>query len=357
MTRHFIDALAAFFLLAVTTACVSLEDSTELPPETSRQYGFDITVTRDGKEIPQERYGVMTKGGDESFDQFSTMDPDRSFGLIGVNAETGEMVIDNQQIFSMGSGYSWVSDNVWDDPMLLSAYYPYKKTVTYKPEDRAYTIRFSTDDTDAGPLVSNTMRQAIDKINRIPLEFQHITNDLGFKVCDVTPTEVLQGLIHLRKVIAHNVASAGFFVNELERSTGSWQSVGYYRDVVVFEGDVKVGVGSENEKFIGYDTLEDHLADSHRFYAVPDEIRLGTQYVEVVYDVEPFTIEGFTYPPVKNHVSKFALYGLLPDNVFVYGKQYTFHIGLDLSTLYHEITFAPTVSDWETKIYENNEDF
>ncbi len=39
------------------------------------------------------------------------------------------------------------------------------------------------------------------------------------------------------------------------------------------------------------------------------------------------------------------------------GKQYTFHIGLDLSSVYHQITFAPSVSEWETKIYENNEDF
>ncbi len=51
------------------------------------------------------------------------------------------------------------------------------------------------------------------------------------------------------------------------------------------------------------------------------------------------------------------LYGLLPNNEFIYGRQYTFHIGLDLSSVYHTITFAPSVSDWETKIYENNDTF
>ena len=51
------------------------------------------------------------------------------------------------------------------------------------------------------------------------------------------------------------------------------------------------------------------------------------------------------------------LYGLLPDNVFVYGRQYTFHLGLDLGSVYSEITFSPTVSEWETKIYENNDVF
>ena len=60
---------------------------------------------------------------------------------------------------------------------------------------------------------------------------------------------------------------------------------------------------------------------------------------------------------VKDHVAKYMLYGLLPDNVFQYGKQYTFHIGIDLSGVYSEITFSPTVSGWETHIYENNTDF
>ncbi len=55
------------------------------------------------------------------------------------------------------------------------------------------------------------------------------------------------------------------------------------------------------------------MAASHRYYSVPDEIEIG--------------------------------------------KQYTFHIGLDLSSIYKQITFAPSVGDWETKIYENNEDF
>ena len=39
------------------------------------------------------------------------------------------------------------------------------------------------------------------------------------------------------------------------------------------------------------------------------------------------------------------------------GKQYTFHIGIDLTSVYKEIVFSATVSDWETAIYENNDDF
>ena len=89
----------------------------------------------------------------------------------------------------------------------------------------------------------------------------------------------------------------------------------------------------------------------------PDEIEIGKQCVEVIYDVDGFTHNGFYYEPLKEQVARYMLYGLLPDNVFAYGKQYTFHLGLDLSRVYHEITFAPSVGEWETKIYENNDDF
>ena len=60
---------------------------------------------------------------------------------------------------------------------------------------------------------------------------------------------------------------------------------------------------------------------------------------------------------MKNLKASYMLYGVLPDNVMVYGKQYTFHLGLDTGKLYNEITFAPSVSDWETKIYEDNDEF
>ena len=205
--------------------------------------------------------------------------------------------------------------------------------------------------------MSKTVEKAINQLNMVPLVFQHITNDIGYKICDVTPMPELQGLIHLRKLTATNVAAAGVFVNDVGSSTGTWQRQAYYRKVVVFEGDAKVGVGSENEKFVSFDTLEDTMMKSHRYYSIPDDIELGKQCVEVVFDVEGFNHNGFDYPPLKDQVAKYMLYGLLPNNEFVYGKQYTFHIGLDLSSVYHEITFAPSVADWQSKIYENNEDF
>ncbi|MBO4557017.1 MAG: hypothetical protein J5693_00210 [Bacteroidales bacterium] len=356
--------IGSLLLLLLIAACSQLEDpGVNLEPAGKKdKMNFDIMVTRDGQVISKERTGIMTKGTTsvEMDDKYATMDEDTPFGLIAIDFEHNRLLVDNSMVEGGMGGYSAsFYGSLWSgaNTVNLSAYYPYVNNVEYGAGYDTYAIPYSVRETEAGPLVSKTVERAIEDLNMIPLVFQHITNDIGYKICDITPDEDLQGLIHLRKVTAANVASAGVFENDVRSGAGFWRKQGYYRKVVVFDGDAKVGVGSQNEMFIGYDTLEEHLADSHRYYSIPDEIELGKQYVEVVFDVEGFTHNNFYYEPLFDQVRKYMLYGLLPDNVFEYGKQYTFHIGLDLSSIYREITFAPAVADWETTIYENNEDF
>jgi hypothetical protein len=350
---------AVTFLLGMISACVSVDDISDKGATSQKQVGFDITVTRDGKEL--ETKGTQTKGQMiDAGDMLATMDTRRPFGLVGIEKGTNTLLINNSPVYSTSDGYKASFDSeLWEIPsrVLFSAYYPHVKSIVYGDDNNAYSIPYTVNETEAGPLISKTVERAINQLNILPLEFQHITNDIGFKVCDATPKEELQGLIHLRKLVATNVASAGIYLNDLTINRGSWNYQGYYRNEVVFDGDVLVGVGSENEKFVGYNTLEDHLATSHRYYSIPDEIEIGKQCVEVLFDVDGFELGGFEYPPLKDQVFKYMLYGLLPNNVFVPGKQYTFHIGLDLSSIYQEITFSASVSGWETKIYENNDDF
>ena len=360
-------------IAASLVSCLKVEDvpMAKKAGASGEKVGFNVSVTREGENIDPNRQGVMTKSGVmtkadagtyDSGDNIATMDTGLPFGLVGVDYDHHALVVDNVKVNSATSGYGTFLDSMfWEDirteSISFSAYYPYVHDVTYGDEYETYSIPYTVEETEAGPLVSKTVEMAVAQLNMIPLEFQHITNDIGFKVCDITPDPNLQGLIHLRKLTAYKVASAGVFVNDVTLSQGIWHRQGYYRNVVVFEGDAKVGVGSENEKFVGFETLEDRLSNSHRYYSIPDEIKLGRQTVEVVFDVEGFELNGFHYPPLEEQVAVYQLYGLLPDNVFVYGRQYTFHIGLDLSTVYKEITFAPSVSGWETKIYENNDEF
>ena len=351
------------FALFVLSSCLKMEGDATLSSSAPQKIGFDIEVTREGEPISPERTGsIDTKAVDQNDNLLATMSLDVPFGLIGIDYDHSTLVLDNVTVYSHEDSYSAFLDSyTWDkiksNNVSFSAYYPYVHDVSYEDDLTCYNIPYTIEETNAGPLVSKTVEMAVAQMNMVPLEFQHITNDIGFCICDVTPIPELQGLIHLKRLVAHKVASAGVFVNDVTLSQGIWHRQGYYRDVVVFEGDQKVGVGSENESFVGYSTLENHLSASHRFYSIPDEIVMGRQYVEVVFDVEGFTLNGFYHEPLERQTLRYMIYGLLPDNVFVYGRQYTFHIGLDLSSIYTEITFTPSVSGWETKIYENNDNF
>jgi len=349
-------------LLAMAVSCVELDDAPTFKeaPSGKQKMDFSIMVTREGQEVEEARTGIMTRSSVDGTDKIATMDTGIPFGLVGIDYENGRLVLDNAAVASDGTLYSGTFDNyLWEasERISLSAYYPHVEAVTYGDELENYTIPYSVKDTEAGPLVSKTVEQAVNQLNMIPLVFQHITNDIGYKIADITPDEQLQGHIHIRKVTATNVAQAGIFINDILNNTGSWHRQAYYRNVVVFEGDARLDAGMENEKFIGYDSLVDRLADSHRYYSIPDDIEIGKQCVEVIYDVESFQIGGFTYQALNNQVARFMLYGLLPGNTFVYGKQYTFHLGLDLSKIYKQVSFSASVSDWETSIYENNDDF
>ena len=364
----FLSVVRALAVLGIALSCSNKLDVEDLPGPASKEkqdgknVGFQINVTREGQSIDPARRGIMTKADVSGQDNTPHMDEDTPFGLVGIDYDHHALVVDNAPIASGSGNYNtYLNSLFWEEirteNISFSAYYPYVKDVSYEDDLESYSIPYTVKETDAGPLVSKTVEMAVNQLNMIPLEFQHITNDIGYRICDVTPQEDLQGLVHLRKLTAYNVASAGVFVNDVTLSHGIWHRQGYYRKVVVFEGDAKVGVGSENEKFVGFDTLEDHMVNSHRYYSIPDEIQVGKQFVEVVYDVDGFDHHGVYFPPVHEQVARYMLYGLLPDNVFVYGRQYTFHIGIDISSLYSEITFAPSVADWETKIYENNDDF
>lgn len=356
MTRQ--NTIWAVVAVALSlTACMKAvegPDEVQSQPE-KRKVNFDVSVTRGVHGSPQ------TKSSYDVGESELKMNPGVPFGLVGIDMNTHSLLVNNLPVSgSNGGAYSaYLANGLWEipTPITFSAYYPYMKDIQYGNAYESYSLSYTTQETEAGPLVSKTVQRAVDQINRIPLEFQHITNDIGYKICDVTQDPQLQGLIHLRKVTATYVARAGVFVNDVAVSQGHWNRQGYYCDMVVFEGDAKLGVGPENELFIGKDQLVDKKSDSFRYYSIPDEIQMGKQTVEVVYDVDSFTVGGFTYPPMQGVTSRYSLYGLLPDNVFLYGKQYTFHLGMDLSKVYEAVVFSASVNDWQTMIYEDNEDF
>lgn len=355
----------AFFplLIAFVAGCVKIDGvdgadalSASSGSPSQHKLNFDITVTREDLSTRE-----TTKGLVDASDLLATMDTRRPFSLIAIEKDSGDLLLNNRPVFSRDGEYTYYMDGGLLEiptPVLFSAYYPHVMDVTYEDAGhKAYSIPFQSTEVEAGPLVSKTVETSIRQLNTLPLTFGHITNDIGFRVCDVTAERQMQGHIRLRKLIAHQVASAGVYLNDIVLGRGNWNYQGYYREVTVFEGDAPVGIGSSNERFVGSDALVEKMSDSRRFYAIPDQIVMGKQYIEAVFDVDSFTLNGETYGPLEGQVLKYPIYGILPGNTMVPGKQYTFHLGMDLGSIYREISFTAGVSDWETKIYENNDDF
>lgn len=362
MKRFYAGLFSVFGLLVLS--CSTLDNDALEVSQRALKLDFDISVLRDGVKLEDEN-GASTKASGDSetsvSNMLATMDVSIPFALIGIETQSHDLIIDNILVSSGSNGkYQTILDGGLleiQDPLLFSAYYPHVSNVLYENSNESYSIPYELSDTEAGPLVSKTVERSFNLLNTLPLEFSHITNDIGFCICDVTSIPQLQGLIHLRKLVATHVASAGVYVNDILLSKGIWNYQGYYRDVTVFEGDAPVGVGREGKQYVGKDALVNSKESSHRFYAVPDQIEMGVQYVEVHFDVDGFSIGSEEYLPMKDQVLKYMIYGLLPGNTMIPGKQYTFHIGLDLSSLYHPIDFSASVSGWETKIYESNKDF
>lgn len=360
----------ALLTLAMLYSCTptSDDDLKQFEDFEKRQnVSFDVMITNEGKILTRSNsdYGQFSEEDAEA-----RLDPNKPFGLMGIDAETSKILVNNEQVFEhAGVRTTTFDSHNWynTDKVLFSAYYPYVNDVEFLSGNRTYMIPYSAEDTQAGPLVSRTVEKHVSYLDIIPLVFRHITNDIGFMVCDITYAPMLQGHIRLRELAAYNFATEGYYIDSIGNNGGRWVQRSICDKIELFEGNAKVGVGSENEMFVGSDQLVHERRNSSRFYAVPDEIKMGKQYVEVVFDVDEFEYNGQHFKELKNQVQKFPIYGVLPGNVCISGKQYTFHLGLDLSMLYQTIEFTASVADWsntynavsdgvwgEYKIYEDN---
>lgn len=366
--RTLSGAIVVFTIISCTT-----EDNFESFDgfEKSKDVSFDITITRDGK------VNTRAEGGYDNYtteqDLEAKLDPSKPFGLMGVDAKTNSILINNERVFETAGIRSATFDSRnWysTENILLSAYYPYVDETEFMSGNKAYIIPYRAEETQAGPLVSQTVERSTSYLDVIPLVFRHITNDIGFRVCDITYDPDLQGYIRLKKLIAHNFATEGYYIDSIGNNGGKWVQKTICEEIGVFKGNARVGVGADNELFVGQNHLVSDRRHSSRFYAVPEDIKMGKQYIEVVFDVDEFDYNGHHYKELKDQVQKFPLYGVLPGNSCICGKQYTFHLGLDLGTLYQPIEFTATVGDWENnynvdinsvwgenKIYEDNDFF
>jgi hypothetical protein len=186
--------------------------------------------------------------------------------------------------------------------------------------------------------------QSFEMVN---LQFHHISNSIGFKVCDISSDEQLKGLMHVRKVVLHGMPTEGLFV--VDGQDSRWVPNAKHQDIVFYEGCEPVKCGAENADYIATDKLSSDRKDCNHLYVIPEELKDGKHYVEVIFDVDPFEYDGTWYRGAKGQSQIIQLSGVLPEDNMEMGLQYTFVLGLNIYTVYRPIEFTASVDDWEVK--------
>lgn len=313
---------------------------------------FNISVAKNTKTKGETK---ATKAETRNVSDFSAekkdayLDSKTAFGLIGVDNEIMDVLVDNQPIYENNGSRKadLVTSTFSSGSMKVRAYYPHVSSVSYQ-KDGSYAISFTPNDIKKGPLASNAVDMRCDQNHEtVSLQFHHISNSFGFKVCDITEDEQLKGLMHVRKVVLHGMPTEGLFVVDGEYSR--WVPNAKRQQIIVYEGDDLVKCGIENAGFLTDATLSDKKEDCNRFYVVPENLKEGKHYVEVVFDVDEFDYEGTHYRGATGKTQIIPLSGVVPDDELELGLQYTFVLGMNICTVYRPIEFSATVEDWELK--------
>ena len=323
---------------------------------------FNISIARNTKtktkaEVKTTKSGLIKPtlaetrivSGYSSEKTHAFLDSRIAFGLVGVDNDTKSVMVDNQPVFENNGvrTANLITSSLSSGSMRVNAFYPYASSVSYHT-DGSYAISFTPNDIKKGPLASNTVNMRCDQeFETVSLQFHHISNSIGFKVCDITDDEQLKGLMHVRKVVLHGMPTEGLFVVDGENS--HWVPDAKRRNIDFYEGNDPVKCGVESAEFMGADKLSDAREDCYRAYVVPEELKEGKHYVEVFFDVDEFDYEGTHYRGAKGQSQIISLSGVIPDDELELGLQYTFVLGMNIYTVYRPIEFSASVEDWEVK--------
>ena len=335
--------IATVIILVIISASCSREDRFQSVYDLYQTHTvFNISVANN----------TRTKG---DMDHVTTYNADKNhayikdevdLGIVGVN-DLANTTIKNDYVKAIDGvrRADIINSNLSIETVNLKAYYPYVNDVSYR-EDGAFVVSFSPDEIKMGPLASEPVKMNCSRgYESVDLNFHHITNHIGFKVCDVTADEQLRGLMNVKKIVLHGMPTEGLFIsNGLEEH---WAPQSKHNvALVVYEGYEHVLYGEENSRFVASNTLSDDKADCNRFYVVPEEIRDDKHYLEVFFDVDDFVYDGTSYRGAKNVSHRIPLVDVLPDNMMELGLQYTFVLGMNLGTIYRAIEFTADVEDW-----------
>jgi len=334
-----INVLAALFL---STSCANEEILNTQVGTLDTHTIFNIAIMCNTRTK-----STATKSTFDAEKIMSHLDSDVALSLVGSDKEKGTVLVDNIPVFEKnGIRMADIHTSVLSSGyMVTSAFYPYVNSVSYR-EDGSYAVSFTPNDIQKGPLASQEVVIRNDQeFETVNLKFHHIANNLGFKICDITGDDALKGLIHIRKVVLHGMPTEGLYV--CNGDDWQWVPNAKRKEIVIFEGDEYLQVGAENSLYLGQDKLTENDSECNRNYVVPEVLTEGKHFLEVVFDVDSFDYEGSHYGALAGRTNIIPLSGIVPDNMFELGLQYTFTLGVNLNSVYKAVQFSATVQDWE----------
>lgn len=345
-TSIFNIAIATIALLI--SSCSADENFEVIKKGTETYTVFNIVISKNTKTKSQTK-GKSSKTIADTEKSQASLDANIAFGFIGRDNVADKVEVENLPVYDNNGvrAADVITSFDSEDMIQVSAYYPYVKEVSHQI-DGTHVITFGKEHIQQGPLVTNTVNMNCGQdFETVNLEFHHIANQIGFKVCDITQDEQLRGYMHVRKVIVHGMASEGVYV--VDGDDSHWVPQAKRDSVVLYEGNDEVGYGMENACFIAKDRLSSEATDANRFYVVPELLKSDKHYVEVIFDVDGFEYDGTYYRGVSGKSQIIPLSGVVPDDFFELGLQYTFVLGMNLGTVYRTIEFSASVDDWVNK--------
>lgn len=214
-----------------------------------------------------------------------------------------------------------------------------KQEIT-RPDDPKETIIPVTKE----PADSRSKKKTVNLLGQEPDETDEgIIAKVRFTVSDTTTDPQLRGLLRLRNLTAKNIASKGDYDTE----TKTWKNQRQYGWFHLFDGNQKVPEDSSLHLFAAGDSLATRENQAAVLPCIPDTLERNKQFVEVVFEVEGFTLNGFHYEAQKDVKKSISLTDLTDEPQLKTGESYVFDIGINLNELYKEITFSPSTEDWD----------
>lgn len=364
MKRIEIASLIVAASALILSSCAKEDKFNVVSYDQQTQTVFNISVARNTKTKTKTKSELkVTKAEVEALGAIDTrnisdyyvektnayLDSYTAFGLVGVDNESKDVLVDNYPVYETNGVRTakLVTSSLSSGSMKVRAYYPHVSSVSYQ-NDGSYAISFTPNDIAIGPLASNAVDMRCDQVfETVNLQFHHISNSVGFKVCDITDDDQLKGLMHVRKVVLHGMPTEGLF--QVDNEGSRWIPNAKRQNIVIYEGDDLVECGVDKARFMSADKLSDAREDCHHVYVVPEELKGGKHYVEVFFDVDPFDFDGTHYRGARNQSQIISLSDVIPDDNMELGLQYTFVLGMNIYAVYRPIEFTASVQDWEVK--------